>query len=62
MKLTRLLSTAAAGLLAWSLSTAVFSQPPQQPDLSTTQDPGLQGELNRIVDDNGWRSLTLTSV
>ena len=55
MKLTRLLSAAAAGLLAWSLSTAAVSQSPEQPDLATTQDPGLQGELNRIVDDNGWR-------
>ena len=57
MKLTRLLSAAAAGLLAWSLSTAAVSQSPEQPDLATTQDPGLQGELNRIVDDNGWRPL-----
>ena len=54
MKLTRLLSAAAAGLLAWSLSTAAVSQSPEQPDLATTQDPGLQGELNRLSKQGRW--------
>ena len=55
MTLTRLLSVAAVGLLVWSLSITALAQSRVQQDLTNTQDPDLQRELNRIVDDNGWR-------
>jgi beta-lactamase class A len=54
MKLFRLLPAGAAVLLALLLPVAGFSQFALQPDLNPIQDPGLQRELNRIVDANGW--------
>jgi len=54
MKLTRLLPTGTAVLLALLLPVAGFAQFALQPDLNPVQDPGLQRELNRIVDANGW--------
>jgi beta-lactamase class A len=54
MKLTRLLPAGTAVLLALLLPVAGFAQFALQPDLNPVQDPGLQRELNRIVDANGW--------
>ena len=57
MKLNRLLPTGAAVLLAMLLPVAAFAQFALQPDLNPVQDPGLQRDLNRIVDANGWGAM-----
>ncbi len=54
MKIFRHLPAGAAVLLALLLPVAAFAQFALQPDLNPIQDPGLQAELNWIVDTNGW--------
>jgi beta-lactamase class A len=57
MKLNRLLPAGAAVLLAMLLPVAAFAQFALQPDLNPVQDPGLQRDLNRIVNANGWGAM-----
>ena len=57
MKFTRPMLTCAALLLPLLLTSPAFSQPVAPRDLSPVQEPGLQRELNGIVDANGWRSM-----